>query len=84
MSVRKLIVKTFIREVISDNDSVTITYNFCEDYIQKILRHRRRIIPHRVSLLFHRFRGGVEKDCKGNERIQQRFTLAMFPQADDT
>ena len=32
MSVRKLIVKTFIREVILDNDSVTITYNFCEDY----------------------------------------------------
>ena len=28
----KLIVKTFIREVILDNDSVTITYNFCEDY----------------------------------------------------
>ena len=32
MSVRKLIVKTFVREVILDNDSVTITYNFCEDY----------------------------------------------------
>ncbi|MBQ4443277.1 MAG: recombinase family protein [Clostridia bacterium] len=32
MSVRKLIVKTFVREVILDNDSVTITYNFCDDY----------------------------------------------------
>ena len=32
MSVRKLILKTFVCEVILDNDSVTITYNFCEDY----------------------------------------------------
>lgn len=30
MPVRKLIVKTFVREVILDNDSVTITYNFTE------------------------------------------------------
>ena len=30
MPVRKLIVKTFLREVILDNDSVTITYNFTE------------------------------------------------------
>ena len=32
MPVRKLIVKTFVREVILDNDSVTITYNFTENY----------------------------------------------------
>ena len=32
MSVRKLIVKTFVREVILDNNSVTITYNFTETY----------------------------------------------------
>ena len=32
MPVRKLIVKTFVREVILDNDSVTITYNFTETY----------------------------------------------------
>lgn len=28
MPVRKLIVKAFVREVILDNDSVTITHNF--------------------------------------------------------
>ena len=32
MPVRKLIVKTCVREVILDNDSVTITYNFTENY----------------------------------------------------
>ena len=32
MSVRKLIVKTFVREVILDKDSITITYNFCDNY----------------------------------------------------
>lgn len=32
MPVRKLIVKTCLREVILDNDSVTITYNFTENY----------------------------------------------------
>ena len=30
MPVRKLIVKAFVREVILDNDSVTITHNFTE------------------------------------------------------
>ncbi len=32
MPVRKPIVKTCVREVILDNDSVTITYNFTENY----------------------------------------------------
>lgn len=32
MSVRKLIVKAFVREVVLDNDSVTITYNFTGTY----------------------------------------------------
>ena len=51
MSVRKLIVKAFVREVILDNDSVTITYNFTENYtkyrvtqeiIQKVQRQSRK------------------------------------------
>ena len=51
MSVRKLIVKTFVREVILDNDSVTITYNFTEhstkyrvtqEIVQKIQRQSRK------------------------------------------
>ena len=51
MPVRKLIVKAFVREVILDNDNVTITYNFTENYtkyrvtqeiIQKVQRQSRK------------------------------------------
>ena len=51
MPVRKLIVKAFMREVILDNDNVTITYNFTENYtkyrvtqeiIQKVQRQSRK------------------------------------------
>lgn len=51
MPVRKLIVKAFVREVILDNDNVTITYNFTEhstkyrvtqEIVQKIQRQSRK------------------------------------------
>ena len=34
IAVRKLIVKTFIREVVLDNDSIIITYNFTDTYVK--------------------------------------------------
>lgn len=45
MSVRKLIVKTFIREVILDNDALIITYFFTEQY------SKHDITPEEVAII---------------------------------
>ena len=59
MPVRKLIVKAFVREVILDNDNVTITYNFTENYtkyrvtqeiIQKVQRQSRKKTAYNKNL----------------------------------
>lgn len=59
MPVRKLIVKAFVREVILDNDNVTITYNFTENYtkyrvtqeiIQKVQRPSRKKTAYNKNL----------------------------------
>ena len=59
MLVRKLIVKAFVREVILDNDNVTITYNFTENYtkyrvtqeiIQKVQRPSRKKTAYNKNL----------------------------------
>ena len=60
MPVRKLIVKAFVRKVILDNDNdVTITYNFTENYtkyrvaqemIQKVQRQSRKKTDYNKNL----------------------------------
>ena len=59
MPVRKLIVKAFVREVILDNDNVTTTYNFTENYtkhrvtqeiIQKVQRQSRKKTAYNKNL----------------------------------
>ena len=59
MPVRKLIVKAFVREVVLDNDNVTITYNFTENYtkyrvtqeiIQKVQRQSRKKTAYNKNL----------------------------------
>lgn len=52
MPVRKLIVKAFVREVILDNDSVTITHNF--NISTKNLKwHSRGCLTYTSRLAFH-------------------------------
>lgn len=64
MPVRKLIVKAFVREVILDNDNVTITYNFTENYtkyrvtqeiIQKVQRQSRKKTAYNKNLCSYKF-----------------------------
>ena len=76
MPVRKLIVKTCVREVILDNDNVTITYNFTENYtkyrvtqeiIQKVQRQSRKKTAYNKNLCSYKFpplppSKGYEKD----------------------
>lgn len=73
MPVRKLIVKAFVREVILDNDNVTITYNFTENYtkyrvtqeiIQKVQRQSRKKTAYNKNLCSYKLpslppQGGV-------------------------
>ncbi len=64
MPVRKLIVKAFVREVILDNDSVTIAYNFTEhstryrvtqEIIQKVQRQSRKKTAYNKNLCSYKF-----------------------------
>lgn len=76
MPVRKLIVKAFVREVILDNDNVTITYNFTENYtryrvtqeiIQKVQRQSRKKTAYNKNLCSYNF-PPLPPKTKGFER----------------
>ena len=62
MPVRKLIVKAFVREVILDNDNVTITYT--QEIIQKVQRQSRKKTAYNKNLCSYKLpslppQGGV-------------------------
>ena len=62
--VRKLIVKTFVREIILDDDYITITYFFCDEYtkyritpesIQQVQRQSKKRVAASFSQCSHIF-----------------------------
>ena len=64
-AIRKLIVKTFIREVILDNDSITITYNFCDNYA------KHKISPDNIKQIQ---RQSLEKTADNKNLCSHNFT----------
>ena len=88
MPVRKLIVKAFVREVILDNDNVTITYNFTEhstkyrvtqEIVQKIQRQSRKKTAYNKTVCSYKL-PSLPPKSPVNKRVCRTFLFCSFAQ----